>query len=852
MRLRTTKTKPLIIDPNAEVLATDDGEQLDNSEVGGLTGSTFVIGGDSAKKRRVSTRSKLGSGAASAEAILAKANDADDDLLPLLPLPHTSPASDGEEAEEEDSDDLLSLVAADAESDDGGEENDPLDSAPVVSPTKQRKPRQKAERLPDLSVSAEMSYRFPHSKIALEILPDMPGTFCVRMAYHRGKTAIPVFQTTPLRSIAEIRCRGQHFPVFLRQHARKKRDRVLLGAKRRTSMSWRSAVRCGVMITGRDDRFTWFWRVTATAPALAMAVSTEAKDRSPEAIRLQLPLAPGRAKVLTLPGAEGLGIVLLSNDVAVSVIAQKQNGVLPMVTADENGVYLSLENADLAGNGSTISWETWFAYAKTDVEAVSALATHLADASDRAQIPPTATAPFLRRVTETAERELSRQDIIEKRGADKNTFRIGPHRADVLLVGPGADAALTTQAILNRYLSCGDEMLKRRARLLANGICEFQNNVEESPHWGAIFDALVRKTEWGDLNGKRTVSFTTTARTAKGLQVLQSHFDVELYERTALAAAQWLLLRLDRDGLPQAERFAWDGKPLIEASPWLAGEALLPLVETFRTTRNEVYFKTSLRIVTTLSERYADFSLTFDTAATANLAALAEGVLLVSQEYERPELIAFAREIGQAIRARRLPDGTLSNPPGVDEPVQEDLPLLSSTLAGARAALALSRVDNPVLWIVFALRAVRAADAMLKGYAGYLNVADRGALMALSMNVLLAIATRAGGGVADWDKMTLKRDWQTFVPDPATAEYVKVSLPSGDSPDYLPLVCQVTKQVLIAVYAPVGTETVTIVKNNKRPIVKNLLTGELSATATLQPLEPTGTEGNIGVFLADK
>ncbi len=848
MRHRTTIIRPLIADPDAEVFATDDGEQLDNAEIGGLTGSTFVIGGDAAKKRGVAKRAKLGSGAASAEAILANASNAsDDDLLPLLPLPRTA-LSDDEEAEE-DGDDLLALVAADAES--GGEETDASEPTPADPTPHTRKPRQKAAPLPDLSVSAEMIYRFPHSKVALEILPDMKETFCVRMTYHRGKTRVPVFQTTPLRSVAEIRCRGQHFPVFLRQHARKKRDRVLLGAKRRTAPSPRAAVRCGVVVTGRDDRFTWFWRVTATAPALAMAVPTEAKDRSPEAIRLQLPLAPGRAKVLTLPGAGGVGIVLLNNDVAVSVVAQKQNGILPLVTADENGVYLSLENADLAGTGSTISWETWFSYAKTDAEAVSALAAHLADAADRVQIPPTDTAPFLRRVTEICERELSRHDIIEKRGADKNVFRIEPHRSDVLLVGPGADAALTTQAILNRYLSRGDEMLERRARLLANGICEFQNNAEESPHWGAFFDALVRKTEWGDIDGKRTVSFTTTARIAKGLQVLQSHFGVELYERSALAAAQWLLLRLDRDGMPQAERFAWDGRPLVEASPWVAGEALLPLVETFRATKNEVYFKTSLRIVATLTERFANFSLTFDTAPTANLAALAEGVLLVSREYERPELIAFAREIGQAIRARRLPDGTVSTPAGISDPVQTDLPFLASTLAGARAALALSRVDDPVLWTVFALRAVRAADTMLKGYRDHLNVADRGTLMALSMNVLLGIATRAEGGVADWDKMTLKRGWQTFVPDPATAEYVKVSLPSGDSPDYLALVCQATQQVLIAVYAPVGTESVEIFKNNKRPVVKNLLTGELSATASLQPLEPTGTEGNIGVFLAD-
>ena len=849
MRYKATLSKPIFVDPNAEVLQTDDGEQIDNAESGGLTGSTFIIGGDGAKKRAAKNQPKLGSGAASAAEVLLKASDADDDLLPLLPLPGAKKPAPIIEAFDADDigDDLLSLVAADAET------VDDSDDAPAPSvPLKARAPRKPKESPADYALPADNTYRFPLSKTAVEILPDMPGTFGVRVGYAKGKTLIPIFQTTPLRSAAEIRCRGQHFPVFLLQHARKKRNSILLGAKRKTSASWRAAVRCGVVVSGREDRFTWFWRVTATAPALSLAVAKECKDRSPEAVRLQLPFAPGKVVIRSLPGAEGRGLVARINDVAVSVVTAPGSGAGAIVTADESGVYLSLENADLSGTGTALAWETWFSPAKTNTEAVSALAAHLADVSDRLQTPPETTRPFLRRVMETAERELLRSDILEKRGADKNTFRIAPHRADVLLAGVGADAALTTYTLLNRFRLFGDDGIERRARLLANGVCEFQNSGEDSAHWGAIFDALVRKTEWGDASGKRTVSFTTTARTAKGLHLLQSHFDVELYERTALAATQWILLRLDRDGLPQGERFAWDGKPLAEASPWLGGEALLPLLATFKATNNDVFFKTALRTVTTLSERVADFSLSWDTASTANLAALAEGVLLVSQEYERPDLIAFAREIGQAIRARRLPDGTVSDPTETHEPVQTDLPHLSSTLSGARAALALSRVDNPVLWTTFALRAVRAADRMLKGYGGYLNVADRGNLMALSMSILLAIAAQAKGGVADWDKITLKRDWQTFAPDPAAAEYVKVSLPNGgDSPDYLLLVCPATRQVLIAVLAPAGTETVEIMKNGKRPVVKNLLSGELSATATLQDLEPTGTEGRIGVFIAD-
>lgn len=848
MRQRPT-TKPLFDNPDAEVFATDDGEQIDNAEIGGLTGKTFVLGGSGAKKRKTLGLTKLTSGAATAAEVLAKATAAEDELLPLLPLPGQARGTDDVPQEAEETDDLLSLVAGD----DAGEneENENLADAPAKKTRAARKPKADPQ---EFALPADNAYRFPHSKTAIEILPDMPGTFGLRVSLARGKTLQPIFQTTPLRAAAEIRCRGQHFPVALLQHARKKRDVVMMGAKRRTTKSWRAAVRCGVLITGRDDRFTWFWRVTATAPALAVPVVAENKDRAPEAVRLQLPFAPGAVKLLTLPGAEGRGLVARIGDVAVSVVAEAHGGTPPTVSADGSGVYLSLENADLSGTGTVLAWQTWFVPAKTDAEAVSALAKHLAEIADATQAPPTDTRPFLRRVIETAERELMRQDILEKRGVDKNVFRVAPHRADMLVVGSATNAAVTTHALVNRFRLGGEELIERRARLLANGVCEFQNTIEESPHWGAIFDALVRKTEWGDEFGKRTISFTTTARTARGLQLLHNHFKTEMYERTALAAAQWILLRLDRDGLPQGERFAWDGTKLTEASPWLAGEALLPLLAAFRAHQNDVFFKTALRIVATLEERYTDFSLGIDTASTANLAALAEGVLLVSQEYERPHLIAFAREIGQAIRSRRLASGAVSDPVGTGD-TADDLPLLAPTLAGGRAALALSRVDNPLFWTTFALRTVRAADAMLKGYGGFVRIADRGALLSLATSVLLAIAARATGGVADWDAVTLKRDWQTFAPDPAAAAYVKISAPPGDggsdTPDYLLLVCAATHQVLIAVLAPPGTDTVEITKNGKRPVVRNLLTGGSSVTAALIDLEPTGTEGRIGVFMAD-
>jgi hypothetical protein len=54
----------------------------------------------------------------------------------------------------------------------------------------------------------------------------------------------------------------------------------------------------------------------------------------------------------------------------------------------------------------------------------------------------------------------------------------------------------------------------------------------------------------------------------------------------------------------------------------------------------------------------------------------------------------------------------------------------------------------------------------------------------------------------------------------------------------------------VPVIAPPGMTHVRIVKNNREPMLRNLLTGDLDMRATLVPLGD-GREAQIGVFLAD-
>lgn len=710
----------------------------------------------------------------------------------------------------------------------------------------------------------EIDYRFPYSRVALEPVPDTSGaygtqgTYSLRLVWHRGKAVLPVFESTPLRPIALVTLGGHRYPVFLNQHSRKKRDRIILGGKRKTAKSPRCALRFVALMEGREDRFSWLWRIAATHAAIEAAPKTNEAGIEDE-VSLYLPFAPGRAKVIQQPGVNN-AFALWMNDIVATVAIGTAEGVkegyIPeaRLTFDERSFTINLAGADLSGKGVSLRWDTWFAQARTEAEARAALLIHAGDIADRLQAPPasesyTELCGFLNGLIESGEAALTADTAIEKRGADKLAYKTKVGSTTMHLAGEGVDTALACTAILARFYMKGDDALRRRARLLANGVCDFQVTKEESPHWGAIWDAHIGKKTYADIVGGTTISVATTARAAKGLFVCNAHFNKELMLRTALSATQWLLLKTDRDGSIPVERFLDEGPPVDDtASPWVMAEALIPMVETFRTNENEVFLKVAQRILGTIREGVAHSTLRFEDASCELLAAAVEGILMVSREYESQEMITTAKQIMLGLRVRRQPNGTLIEPPNI-APVSP----LVSTLSGARAALALTRVDPDQQWLLFALRALRAAGLEARKLAadgGTVNIADWTNLMMTSLGILLAIAQRAPGAEADRDKITIKRGWQTFAPDHATNEFVQVTTLDGGQVDYLALVCPVSLQVLISAVTPPNVTELMIMKNGRRPFVKNLLDGDFDQRARLLPLAD-GTDANIGVFLAD-
>jgi hypothetical protein len=713
--------------------------------------------------------------------------------------------------------------------------------------------------------SAEMIYRFPYCRSGVEIVPDIKGSFFTRLLWYKGKSVFSVVESTPLRPLALVTLNSQRFDVFLNQHARKKREKILLAGRRKIAIrSARAALRYVVSVEGREDRYIWRWRIGATTPALSIFPSPEAEADPINEVRLFFPFAPGKIRIYSVAGV-AKGAVLWVNDVAFTVVLGHCTGgdSLPELSHDNKGFQLTLRKANFGGAGVTLEWESRLGPARTEAEAKAALLRHLAEAADRLQEwenPDqfSSAVTLLKRRGEQAEKALMADEAIEKKGADRLVFREqangGRH-----IVGETVDAALAAVSLIRRFHQTGDDTLRRRARLLANGVCFFQVNEEESSHWGAIWDAVRGKgknTLYEGIDGEKTLSVATTARTSKGLHLLFDHFETERYQRTALTAAHWLLLKMDRDGFIAGERFTEDGPPVEgQNSPWIVGEVLIPLMETFRANQNEVFMKTALRVVRSLKTGIEQSELPFDRASTEQLASTIEGILLVSREYEKDEMITLAKQIGIGLRARRLPDGSFIDPPGVAA-----VSPLAPTLAGARAALALSRVDEDPIWPLLAYRAFRSASAkaeVLEAAGTPVQFADQSAFLTLSTALLLAVAARANNCVADVDRMTITRNWQTFTPDPATRDYIQVFTkgPDGEeiTVDHLALVCPVSLQVLIAVFAPASITSVIVRKNGKTPFMRDLLTGDFDLKSPLLPLcaEGTNAELNIGVFLAD-
>ncbi|MFM7322357.1 MAG: hypothetical protein ACKO5K_12655, partial [Armatimonadota bacterium] len=658
-------------------------------------------------------------------------------------------------------------------------------------------------------------------------------TYGLRLLWIRGKTNRPLLATTALRPVAEVSFGGQTFPIHVATHSRKGRGRMAVAGRRRLSRNVRHAIRFHALVEGREDKLTWSWRFGATALAMQEARGDrEATDRL--VLNLPFPSSARRIGVDEAPYARALWL----GDVAITLVAHPlPDGRVPEWSETDRGLSLTIDSADYSGHGQTAAYDTWVVAAKTEGDVREALTHHLAAAAARMQ-EVAGTGPFLCTLAEDAAGRLCDGLPTGRIGVDRIAWETGP---GMLGVGEGVDAAAGAFALLHRWRATGDDAFRRQARLISYAVPGFQISEESSPHWGAFWDRHREEVGYEDAAGGRSLSVRTTARAVSGLWAVDELFGVERLHRSAMGGAQWLMLKRDPDGIPAGGRFDAAGQPHPDADTWAVADTIAAFAATFHTTGNEVFLKAAQQAIQTVAARLDAGTLGFSTARTSDLASAIDGILQMSKEYESEALISAARRIADGLGSRRRPDGSFAERTGETT--------LEATLQGARAAIAMARVDADHDWLVTALRALRRADLLFRRDPDAAGPATTALLATLPDALLARIGAIGDDARADTARSSVERGWQTFTPDPGTREYVRVTTPDGDPVDHLALVCPATFQVLVAVVVPPDIETVRIRKNQRPPMLRKPLDGSLGPEAPTLPLGD-GREARFGVYIA--
>ena len=105
----------------------------------------------------------------------------------------------------------------------------------------------------------EITYRFPYSRGAVEIIPDHGETFGLRLVWQRGKAPLTLFETTPLRPVGQITYAGLTLPLALNRHKRVSRENIRFFGERKACATG-GKLRYEARVTGRGDRLEWEWR----------------------------------------------------------------------------------------------------------------------------------------------------------------------------------------------------------------------------------------------------------------------------------------------------------------------------------------------------------------------------------------------------------------------------------------------------------------------------------------------------------------------------------------------------------------------------------------------------------------
>ncbi len=354
------------------------------------------------------------------------------------------------------------------------------------------------------------------------------------------------------------------------------------------------------------------------------------------------------------------------------------------------------------------------------------------------------------------------------------------------------------------------------------------------PNKGAFWDQK-RAGELCDEHGQAAHGIGANARIARSLFLLHETTRELLLRQSALNICQWLLLKMNSDGwfdgahVHATEQRATDGRVIPQPCALDGAEAISPFVLAFRATRNEVWIKAAWKTANALLKRIGEF----DTYPPAAVASVLRALLALDAEAPHARLRAAILSWGAYLRTLPLSSSA---------PALSADGLHSGLYDCAQAGFALFAHTRDWEFLRYALHALSLVPPSSRR--------DAWRALAAHQAALLSLAALLPQSRIDFDRHSVALDWRTYAPDPAAKQHIQVR-GSGSKPvHFLPLVCSASDQLLLLVLAPPDVEAVTILKNNRRPLACDLLSGALDTATPLHA--PNGIAwARVGLFTID-
>ena len=693
-------------------------------------------------------------------------------------------------------------------------------------------------------------------------------------ARNRGgaKTLAPLIETGALRSLATVTLKGEAFPLAIDRHEALRGGGLAFGGTRKLgadggTLEWEMR---WTPIAGEEGGFDAEMRLRTT-------------PRRTGALRIELPIPLYRPELWSLPTGGGACAWSAYSGYSVALTAEPD---AVLTWAEPGGFALDLPAFSLGG-GRLVRFGLRLGAAKTAGDARAALVTQ---AAARRALPAPTLTPL---DPAEAVARLTSPDAYDVQGAERVYLKSPTGREEGMgEEGMGEEGshyaafphepAQGLKALWDHARLCENEGTPRLVRFGAQGICAdfavMGRGEQPEPNKGAFWDKLTFGVGTDYADGP-THGLLANARLARSLFLLHEATSIPLLRQSALNACQWLLLKQNEGGFYDGSRvhatrgLAGDGRFLPQPCALDGAEAIRAFVLAYRATQTEVWIKASWRIAEfLLSGRLREF----DAQSPATVAGVILSLMALDAESANPRLRSALAEWGAWLRVLPLVgvppapnSGGVGTGPGTDpvgagprarpsspDPASSPNPTppelgVGGTLtlpslnadglhAGlydcAQAALSLYALSRDPSYLRYAFHALGLVPAASK--------AASWRAVSAHQSALLALAGLIPDAKIDFDAPSVTLGWRVFAPDPAAAPFLRVRAAGGDTAwaDWLPLVCRGTDQLLLLVLAPPHVEAVSVWKNGKRPLVRDLRTGALDTDTPLMLLGKGGKE----------